>query len=137
MSDTNDWNRSVIEEFRANDGNVAQFKGVPLLLLHHTGAKSGRSYLNPLAFLADGERMVIFASKAGADTNPDWYHNLVAHPDVSVELGGGEVFAAKATVAQGAERDRLYDLQTERVAVFAEYKAKAKRVIPVIILERA
>ena len=135
MTDFNDWNRKVIEEFRASKGNVEQFKGMPLLLLHHTGAKSGRSYINPLAFQQDGERMVIFASKAGADTNPDWYHNLVAHPDIKVELGSGDVIDAKAVVLQGEERDRIYDLQVERAPVFGEYRAKTSRQIPVVALE--
>ncbi|HEU0075289.1 MAG TPA: nitroreductase/quinone reductase family protein [Dehalococcoidia bacterium] len=137
MTNPNDWNTRVIEEFRANGGNVEQFKGVPLLLLHHTGAKSGRSYINPLAYLADGERMVVFGSKAGSDTNPDWYHNLVAHPDVKVELAGGKLVDAKAVVLQGAERERIYDRQVERVPVFAEYRAKTSRQIPVIALEPA
>jgi len=141
VSDRNDWNQRVIEEFRANGGNVAQFRTIPLLLLHHTGARSGRSYINPLAYLDDGGddggRWVIFASKAGSDTNPDWYHNLVAHPDVMVELGGQPPVAAKATVAQGAERERLYDAQVAKVPVFAEYRAKTSRVIPVVVLERA
>ena len=135
MSERSDWNRKVIEEFRANGGNVAQFQGTPLLLLHHTGAKSGRSYVNPLAYLADGERWVVFASKAGADTNPDWYHNLVSNPDVQVELPGQQPIAARAKVAEGSERDRLYDAQVAKVPVFADYRAKTKRVIPVVVLE--
>ena len=135
MSEFNEFNRKVIEEFRANKGNVEQFKGVPLLLLHHTGAKSGRSYINPVAFQQDGQRMMIFASKAGADTSPDWYHNLVAHPDVKVELASGEVIDAKAVVLQGEERDRIFDLQVERQPVFGEYRAKTSRQIPVVALE--
>ena len=135
MANSNDWNSKVIEEFRANKGNVEQFKGVPLLLLHHTGAKSGRSYLNPLAYLLDGDRMVVFGSKAGADTNPDWYHNLVAHPEVKVELGDGKLIDAIAVVLQGDERDRIYDRQVQRVPVFADYRAKTKRQIPVIALQ--
>jgi deazaflavin-dependent oxidoreductase (nitroreductase family) len=135
VANSNDWNSKVIEEFRANKGNVEQFKGVPLLLLHHTGAKSGRSYLNPLAYLPDGDRMVVFASKAGADTNPDWYHNLVAHPEVKVELGDGKLIDAIAVVLQGEERDQIYDRQVQRVPVFADYRAKTKRQIPVIALQ--
>jgi deazaflavin-dependent oxidoreductase (nitroreductase family) len=137
MTNPNDWNTRVIEEFRANGGNVEQFKGIPLLLLHHTGAKSGRSYINPLAYLPDGERMVVFGSKGGSDNNPDWYHNLVAHPDVKVELADGKIIDAKAVVLQGAERERIYDLQVERVPVFAEYRAKTSRQIPVIALKPA
>jgi deazaflavin-dependent oxidoreductase (nitroreductase family) len=132
----NDMNSRIIDEFRANRGNVAMFRGIPLLLLHHTGAKSGRAYINPLAYLPDADRYVIFASKGGSDTNPDWYHNLVAHPNVRVELGDGSVFDARAVVAQGAERNRLYADQVARVPVFADYENKTKRVIPVVILER-
>jgi deazaflavin-dependent oxidoreductase (nitroreductase family) len=135
VANSNDWNSKVIEEFRANKGNVEQFKGVPLLLLHHTGAKSGRSYLNPLAYLPDGDRMVVFGSRAGADTNPDWYHNLVAHPEVKVELGDGKLIDAIAVVLQGEERDRIYDRQVQRVPVFADYRTKTKRQIPVIALQ--
>lgn len=137
MTNSNDWNTRVIEEFRANGGNVEQFKGIPLLLLHHTGAKSGRSYINPLAYLPDGERMVVFGSKGGSDKNPDWYHNLVAHPGVKVELANGKIIDAKAVVLEGAEREQIYDRQVERVPVFAEYREKTKRQIPVIALEPA
>ena len=137
MNDTRDWNTRVIEEFRANNGNVEQFKGMTLLLLHHTGAKSGRAYTNPLAYLPDGDRMVVFATKAGSDTNPDWYHNLVAHPNVKVELPGGKLVDANAVVLQGEERDRIYDRQVERAPQFAEYRDKTKRQIPVIALEPA
>jgi deazaflavin-dependent oxidoreductase (nitroreductase family) len=136
VSERSDWNRRVIEEFRANRGEVRQFKGIPILLLHHVGAKSGNSYVNPLAYLPDGERMVVFASMGGAPKNPDWYHNLVAHPDVQVEVGGQTAFAARARVAQGAERDALYAEQVKRVPVFGEYQQKTSRVIPVVILER-
>ena len=137
MTNFNDRNRKVIEEFRANKGNVEQFRGNSLLLLHHTGAKSGRAYINPLAFQQDGQRMVIFASKGGADTNPDWYHNLVAHPDVKVELASGDVIDAKAVVLQGEERERIFDIQAERMPVFGEYRAKTSRQIPVVALEPA
>ena len=136
MNERNERNRRVIEEFRANKGKVAQFGNIPLLLLHHNGAKTRRSYVNPLAYLPDGDRMVVFATMGGAPTNPDWYHNLVAHPDVSVELGDGEVFAAKASVAHGSERERLYDAQVARVPVFGDYRTRTSRVIPVIVLER-
>jgi deazaflavin-dependent oxidoreductase (nitroreductase family) len=131
----NDWNTRVIEEFRANGGKVEQFKHVPLLLLHHTGAKSGRAYVNPLAYLADGERKIIFASKAGADTNPDWYHNLVAHPDVKFELGDGSVTEVRAVVLEGEERDEIYERQAKLVPSFAEYREKTSRKIPVIALQ--
>jgi deazaflavin-dependent oxidoreductase (nitroreductase family) len=136
-NERNDRNQQVIEEFRANGGNVAQFKGVPLLLLHHKGAKSGRDYINPLAYLEDGGRWVIFASMGGAPTSPDWYHNLVANPNVQVELPGGRPFAAKASVAEGAEHDRLYDAQVAKVPVFDQYRKRTTRVIPVVVLQRA
>lgn len=138
-NERNDWNKKVIEEFRANGGKVAQFGSMPLLLLHHTGAKSGKSYVNPLAYLPDGDRMAVFASMGGAPTNPAWYHNLVAHPEVQVEVDGKPAFAARARVAEGEERDRLYKEQVSRVPVFGEYEAKTKgtRVIPVVVLEKA
>jgi deazaflavin-dependent oxidoreductase (nitroreductase family) len=129
-----DFNAQIIEEFRANEGRVGgMFDGLPLLLLHHTGAKSGKSRVNPLAYQSDGGRYVVFASKAGAPTNPDWYHNLKAQPKVTIEVGADtiEVIASEAT---GEERERLYRTQAERIPQFAEYEQKAKRVIPVIVL---
>jgi deazaflavin-dependent oxidoreductase (nitroreductase family) len=137
-NDRNDWNTKVIEEFRANGGKVGQFGSMPLLLLHHTGAKSGKSYVNPLAYLPDGDAMAIFASKGGAPNNPDWYHNLVAHPDVQVEVDGKPPVAARARVAEGEERERLYREQASRVPVFGEYETKTKgtREIPVIVIEK-
>ena len=132
----NDYNRQIIEEFRANEGKVGgPLEGVPLLLLITTGAKSGEQRINPLAYHTDGERLVVIATKNGAPTNPDWYHNLVAHPDVSVEVGT-ESFEARATVVEGGERDELY---AKRVAVmpgFAEYQAMTTRTIPVVVLTR-
>jgi deazaflavin-dependent oxidoreductase (nitroreductase family) len=136
VSERSDWNRRVIEEFRANGGEVQQFRGIPILLLHHIGARSSKNYVNPLAYLQDSDRMVVFASMGGAPKNPDWYHNLVAHPDVQVEVGGQPAFDARARVAQGAERDTLYAEQVKRVPVFGEYQQKTSRVIPVVILER-
>ena len=137
-NERNQRNQRVIEEFRANAGNVAQFNRVPLLLVHHKGAKSGKSYVNPLAYLADGDNVAVFASMGGAPNNPDWYHNLVAHPDdVEVELPGGERYKAHARVAEGAEHDRLYDAQVARVPVFGDYRTRTTRVIPVVVLERA
>jgi deazaflavin-dependent oxidoreductase (nitroreductase family) len=135
--DMNTVNTRIIEEFRANAGEVEMFKGIPILLLHHTGARSGESYVNPLAYLPDGESMVVFASMGGAPRNPDWYHNLRAHPDVQVEIAGGAPFAARARVAEGAEHDRLYAEQVKRVPVFGEYQQKTTRVIPVVVIERA
>jgi deazaflavin-dependent oxidoreductase (nitroreductase family) len=129
-----DFNAQVIEEFHANDGRVGgMFEGMPLLLLHHTGAKSGTSRINPLAYLPDEDRYVIFASKAGAPTNPDWYHNLKAHPDVKIEVGT-DTIDVLATEAEGEERERLFRAQVERAPQFAEYEQKTDRVIPVIVL---
>jgi deazaflavin-dependent oxidoreductase (nitroreductase family) len=103
------------------------------VLVHHTGAKSGKSYVTPLVYNADGDRYVIFASKAGAPTNPDWYHNLKAHPHVQIEIGP-ETIDVLATEAVGEERERLFDEQVKRAPQFAEYAEKTDRVIPVIIL---
>jgi deazaflavin-dependent oxidoreductase (nitroreductase family) len=130
-----DFNAKVIEEFHANGGRVGgMFDGMPLLLLHHTGAKSGKRRTNPLVYLSDDGRYVVFASKAGAPTNPDWYHNLKAQPKLAIEVGPDklDVVASEAT---GEERERLYRTQAERQPQFAEYEVKAGgRVIPVIVL---
>ena len=130
-----DFNAKIIEEFRSNEGRVGDmFEGMPLLLLHHTGAKSGKSRINPLAYQSDGGRYVIFASKAGAPTNPDWYHNLKAQPNVKVEVGT-DTIAVVAGEATGEERERLYRTQAERIPQFADYeKTAGERVIPVIVL---
>ncbi len=129
-----DFNTKIIDEFRANGGRVSgMFERTPLLLLHHTGAKSGQSRVNPVAYLSDGGRYVVFASKAGAPTNPGWYHNLKAHPNVKIEVGSDtiDVVASEAT---GEERERLYGKQAERAPQFAEYAKQTPRVIPVIVL---
>ena len=132
----NEFNKQVMAEFRANNGRVGgHFEGHPVLLLTTTGAKSGRRFTLPLVYLPDGERMIIFASKAGAPTNPDWYHNLVANPIVTVEVDP-ETFDARATVITGDERDRLYATQVTRMPQFGDYEKKTTRVIPVIALER-
>jgi deazaflavin-dependent oxidoreductase (nitroreductase family) len=129
-----DFNAQIIEEFHANEGRVGgMFEGMPLLLLHHTGAKSGKSRVNPLAYQSDGGRYVIFASKAGAPRHPDWYYNLKAHADVQIEVGT-ETLDVVASEASGEERERLYRTQAERIPQFAEYEQKAGRVIPVIVL---
>lgn len=137
MADVNDWNRQVIEEFRANAGRVGgQFEGAPMLLLHTTGARTGQERVNPMMYLdLDGHRYV-FASKAGADTHPDWYRNLVANPRVEVEAGS-EAYAAMARTVTGADRDRIYAEQAARYPGFAEYEAKTDRVIPVVELVRS
>jgi deazaflavin-dependent oxidoreductase (nitroreductase family) len=132
----NDFNASVIAEFRAHGGRVGgPFEGAPLLLLTSTGAKSGEERTTPVMFLPDGERMVIFASKAGAPTNPAWYHNLVANPTATVEVGT-ESFQAQARVASGEERAELYNRQAELRPQFADYAEKTTREIPVVVLER-
>ena len=129
-----DFNAQIIEEFRANHGRVGGvFENTPLLLLHHTGARSGQPRVNPLAYHRDGERYVIFASKAGAPTNPDWYHNLRAHPEVTIEVGD-ETIEVRVSEAHGEERERLFAAQAERAPQFAEYQRKTDRVIPVIVL---
>lgn len=136
MSQPNERNLRVIEEFRANAGRSPSFgSDRPLLLLTTTGGKTGRLHTTPVMYLRDGERLVIFATKGGAPTNPDWYHNLVANPTVSVEVGT-EAFEARATVAQGAERAEIYARQASLYPQFAEYEAKTTRQIPVVILER-
>jgi deazaflavin-dependent oxidoreductase (nitroreductase family) len=129
-----DFNASIIEEFRANEGRVGgPFEGNPLLLLHHTGARSGESYVNPLAYQADQGRYVIFASKGGAPENPGWYHNLMANPDTTIEVGT-ETLPVRAQEAAGDERRRLFEAQVQRIPVFGEYEEKAGRTIPVIVL---
>lgn len=129
-----DFNAQIIEEFRANHGRVGgMFENMPLLLLHHVGARSGQERVNPVAYLRDGDRYVIFASKAGAPTNPDWYHNLKAHPEVSVEVGD-ESIAVTASQAEGEERARLFSAQASRSPQFAEYQQNTDRIIPVIVL---
>jgi deazaflavin-dependent oxidoreductase (nitroreductase family) len=131
-----DFNTKIIEEFRANEGRVGGgFAGAPMLLLHTTGARSGQERVNPLVYQADDGRLVVFASKGGAPTNPDWYHNLVAHPDVVVEVGG-DTFAVRARVAAGEERERLFGRQKEVMPGFADYQARTSRQIPVVVLER-
>ena len=136
-SNPNDFNNNVIAEFRANGGKVGgPFAGSPMLLLTTTGAKSGQLRTTPLVHTMDGDRIVIIASKGGAPTNPDWYHNLVANPIATVEIGTGK-FQARARVAEGEERQRLYNQQAALMPGFAEYQKKTTRQIPVVILERA
>lgn len=137
MSDPNEFNRGVIAEFRANGGSVGgMFAGAPMVLITHRGAKSGKEYTTPLVYSRDGDAIVIIASKAGAPDDPQWFRNLVANPDVTVELGS-ERFAARARVAGPDERDRLYAAQAALMPNFDEYAAKTSRRIPVVVLERA
>ncbi|MCB0166594.1 MAG: nitroreductase family deazaflavin-dependent oxidoreductase [Anaerolineae bacterium] len=136
MSNVNDWNKAIIEEFRANDGKVGgQFANTTLLLLHTTGAKSGLPRLNPVAYIADDDRLVIIASKGGAPTNPDWYYNLVAHPQVEVEVGT-ERFPVRATVAEEPERTQLFEKMATLYPGFYDYERKTTRVMPVVVLTR-
>ena len=135
-----DWNQQIIEEFRANEGRVGgNFEGRTLLLLHHTGAKSGTERINPLAYqrLSDSS-VAIFASKGGAPTNPDWFHNVVAHPGVTVEIGT-ERFDARARVATGDQRSEIWERQKADWPGFAEYEEKTKgiREIPVVVIDLA
>ena len=135
MSEYDDWNRGVIDEFRANGGKVAQFEGRLLLLLHHQGAKTGTERVNPLVYLPVGDAFAVFGSKAGADTNPAWYHNLVAHPDTVVEVGT-ETIPVRARVAESDERGRIWEEQKRVNPNFADYEQKTTRAIPVVLLER-
>lgn len=131
-----DFNRQIIDEFHANDGRVGgPFEGATLLLLHHTGAKTGTTRVNPLAYAPVGDDFAVFASKAGAPTNPDWYHNLLAHPSVTVEVGT-ETIPVRARVADPDERERIWTRQKEQNPGFAAYEQKTTRQIPVVILER-
>jgi deazaflavin-dependent oxidoreductase (nitroreductase family) len=136
MPGMNDFNEQLIEEFRANGGKVGgPFAGANLLLLHTTGAKSGRRRVNPLAYRRDGDHFVIFGSKGGAPTNPDWFHNLRAHPSATVEVGT-EQFDVTARITAAAERERLWTETKREIPAFGEYEHKTDRQIPVVVLER-
>lgn len=136
-ADFNAFNRGVIAEFRANAGKVGgPFEGAPMVLITHTGAKSGKEYTTPLVHSMDGDDVVIIASKGGAPDDPQWFRNLVVNPAVTVELGT-ETYAGTAHVAEGAERDRLYAAQAALMPNFAEYASKTTRVIPVVVIRRA
>ena len=132
-----DFNKTVIDEFRANSGKVGgYFAGANMLLLHTVGAKSGQPRTNPMVYVTDGDRLVVIASKGGADSNPDWYYNLLANPNVTVELGD-ERFQARATpVTEEPERSRLYAKMVEHRPGFADYEQKTSRKIPAIVLQR-
>ncbi len=134
--ESNNWNQAVIDEFRANSGKVGgAFAGKTLLLLHTLGAKSGKERINPVAYVTDGDRFVIIASKGGAPTNPDWYYNILADPLVTVEVGT-ENFQARAETVSEPDRTRLYNKMVEMLPGFAEYQQKTTRIIPVIALTR-
>ncbi|MDQ1361343.1 MAG: hypothetical protein QOJ44_1720 [Acidimicrobiaceae bacterium] len=130
-----DFNLEIINEFRANEGRVGgPFEGAPILLLHHIGAKSGTERVNPVVYQPLDNGYAIFASKAGADTNPDWYHNLLANPQVTIEVGSASV-RVTSRVADADEREPIWSAQKAAAPGFAEYEGKTTRQIPVVILE--
>lgn len=131
-----DWNTKIIEEFRANGGKVESMGGAPLLILHTIGAKSGEGRESPLLFREEGDDLVIFASYAGGPSHPAWYHNIVAHPDVTVETGTG-TRPMRARVAGPDERERIWVDHKQNWPQFQEYEDKTDRTIPVVILEPA
>lgn len=131
------FNNALIDEFRANGGKVTgMFGGAPLVLVTTTGAKSGKRRTSPVVYTTDGDSVVVIASKGGAPTSPDWFHNIVKNPTVKVELPG-ETFTATATIETGAERERLFRAQAEAMPNFAEYEKATDRLIPVVTLSRA
>jgi deazaflavin-dependent oxidoreductase (nitroreductase family) len=136
VTEFNDWNTRVIDEFRANGGKVEAFPANNLILLHHTGAKSGQERVSPLAYLPVDGGYAIFASKAGAPENPAWYHNLQAHPEATIEIGTDTV-PVTARVASPEEREPIWTRQKQEQPGFAEYEQKTNRQIPVVILEPA
>jgi deazaflavin-dependent oxidoreductase (nitroreductase family) len=133
VEEMSDWNRGVIEEFRANEGRVRAFARQPLLLLTHTGGKTGKRRTNPLAYFRDGNRYIVVASKGGAPTNPDWYHNLLANPNATIEVGE-EALEVTADPARTDDRERLWAMITEKNPAFKEYEKKTERTIPLVIL---
>jgi deazaflavin-dependent oxidoreductase (nitroreductase family) len=136
MADQNTYDNQLIEEFRADrDKGGGAMKGRPLLLLTTTGAKSGQLRTKPMMYIPDGDRLLVIASNAGAQTHPDWYRNVMAHPEVTVEVGN-ETFKAIATVTEGLERQRLWSRVVELYPFFADHQAKTSRQIPVIVLRR-
>lgn len=136
MADHDDWNKKIIDEFRANDGRVGgPFEGAPMVLVHHTGAKTGTERVNPMMYQQVGDAWAVFASAAGADHNPAWYHNLLAHPDTTIEVGT-ETIPVHVRELSRDERDPIWETQKERYPGFAGYESKTSRVIPVLLLER-
>ena len=137
VAEAKDWNTQVIEEFRANAGKVGgPFEGATMILVHHQGARTGTERVTPLVYQPVGDTFAIFASKGGAPTNPDWYHNLLAHPQTTIEVGA-DTFEVTAREAKGDERDGIFEKQKEIFPTFAEYEKATTRTIPVIILERS
>jgi deazaflavin-dependent oxidoreductase (nitroreductase family) len=132
----NEFNRKVIDEFRSNKGEVGgQFKGMPILLLTTTGAKTGKSFTKPLAYTTDGNRIVLIASFAGSPHHPAWFVNLEKNPTVTVEIGADR-YQAKAIVTAGTERKRLFEAQAAKMPIFNDYQKKTAREIPVVVLDR-
>jgi len=137
MPEMSDWNNKIIEEFRANEGKVGgPFEGAPLLLLHTVGARTGQERVNPMMYMRVDGGYAVFATKGGAPSNPDWYHNLLAHPKVTAEIGTSTVELI-ARVAEGDERERIWAAQKAAYPGFADYERKTTRQIPVIILQPA
>jgi deazaflavin-dependent oxidoreductase (nitroreductase family) len=137
MNRSGDFNAQNIAEFRKNHGKVGGFfEGAPLLLLHTIGRRSGKPHINPVMYLKDGERFLVFASKGGADKHPDWYFNLKAHPDIQIEVGD-DTIDVHAKEITGSERDTLYNRQAALYPRFADYQRKTKRIIPVVALARS
>jgi deazaflavin-dependent oxidoreductase (nitroreductase family) len=132
-----EWNTSIVDEFRRNAGEVGGvFEGAPLLLLHHIGARTGTERVSPLMYQAVGDSWAIFASKGGADTNPDWFHNLMANPETKIEIGD-EVVGVEARLVEGDEREVVWEQQKREWPQFAGYERKTSRShIPVILLDR-
>jgi deazaflavin-dependent oxidoreductase (nitroreductase family) len=130
------WNRRLIEQYRAGNGRLTgEMKGAAILLLTTVGARTGRPHTVPVTYLRDGERLVVFASNAGGQRNPDWFNNLAANDTATIELEA-ETFQAKASVATGEERDRLFAEQCRRAPRFADYQTNTERVIPAVVLTR-
>jgi deazaflavin-dependent oxidoreductase (nitroreductase family) len=137
MAEVDDWNKNIIDEFRANEGRVGgPFEGATMLLLHHKGAKTGTERVNPLVYQPVGNAFAVFGSKGGMPTNPDWYHNLRANPEAIIEVGT-ETIAVVARIAEDVERERIWTKQKQQRPNFADYEKQTTRQIPVIILERA
>lgn len=138
MANNDDWNAKVITEFRENGGKVGgPFEGSPMVLIHHRGAKTGTERVTPLMCQLEGDRIFIFASKAGAPDNPDWYHNLKANPEITIEFGDEQGIPARVVELTGDERDRVWERQKREWPQFAEYEANTERTIPVLELQRA
>ncbi|MDQ2715869.1 MAG: nitroreductase family deazaflavin-dependent oxidoreductase [Chloroflexota bacterium] len=137
-SPNNEWNQKMIKEFRANGGKVSGMVAgtfLPMALLTTTGAKSGQQRVTPVVYVQDGDRLFVSASNGGMPVNPDWYHNILAHPEVTVEVGD-QKFQAKAVVITGKERDEIYAKQARLMPNFEEYQQQTTRVIPVVALVR-